>query len=258
MAEVIAEGRFPNGATWKVEGVGPWLDLLPSGNKVGARNNVMRWSLVEMGYVWASKFLGRRFTNYVRGAPFFYDMGVNAGVRKFRRMGLLQTILAKEMYGWDPWSNAGPPPQLIADYRRMHPEVRGGFSRTGNYFTLSKTIRRNSKRIVRDFVDDLLTTKIRPLVETGQAEATAIAGHRVEASATATRSRVSITVPFGGPRNVLVGEIVRTMPPSEVAFMAQELGQIIAKRLARTGVGEPGPMPVERGAVDAGTRIKAA
>ena len=89
-------------------------------------------------------------------------------------------------------------PCYVHDRFGLHPEVRGGFSRTGNYFTLSKTIRRNSKRIVRDFVDDLLTTKIRPLVETGQAEATAIAGHRVEASATATRSRVSITVPFGG------------------------------------------------------------
>lgn len=257
MGETIVEGRTSGGATWKVEGIGPWLDLLPSGNRVGGRNNVMRWSLVEMGYAWAGKFLGRRFTNYVRGAPFFYDMGVNAGVRKFRRMGLLQPILAKEMYGWDPWSNAGPPLALIADYRRRHPEVRGVFSRSGNYFTLSKTIRRDCKRIIRDFVDDLLTTKVRPLVETGDAEKAAIAGHRVEATSTAARSRVTITIPLGGPRNALVGETIRTMPESEITFMAQALGQIMANRLARTGIPAPGPIPVERGTVASDKRIVA-
>ncbi len=257
MGETIAHGRTGNGARWAVEATGPWLDLLKSQQGVKARNSVLRDSLIEMGYAWAGRFLGRRFTNYVQGAPFFYDLGTNAAVRKFRRMGLLQPILAKETYGWDPWSNAGPPRQLIDDYRRRYPQARGALSRSGNYFTLSKTIRRDTKRIIRDFVDDLVNSKTRPLVETGDAEKAALAGHRVQATATQGRARVSISIPFGGARNALVGKIVRTMPDAEVAFMAKALGPILARRLARTGLAAPGPMPVQRGTVIAGQRIVA-
>ncbi len=255
MGEVIAQGRTKD-SRWAIEAAGPWLDLLKERQGTKARNSVMRWSLIEMGYAWAGKFLGRRFTGYVQGAPFFYDMGTNAMVRKFRRMGLLQPILAKETYGWDPWSHAGPPRQLIEDYRRRYPQTGGAFSRTGNYFTLSKTIRRDTKRIIRDFVDDLTDKKTRPLVETGAAEQAALAGHRVVATSTQTTARVTITIPFGGPRNALVGNIVRTMPPAEVGFMAKILGPILAKRLMRTGLSAPGPLPVQRG-VNTGGRIAA-
>lgn len=255
MGEVIAQGRTPSGANWRVEGVGPWLDLLPKGNRDGARNNVMRLSMLDMGYVWASKFLGRRFTNYLRTAPFGYYMGVEKGVSKFRRMGLLQPILNAELYGWDPWSHASPPRELIEDYRRRYPEAKGAFSRSGNYFTLSRTIRADSKRIIRDMVDDLMTTKVRPLVETGGAERSAIAGHRVTATATAKNARITIGIPFGAARNAVVGKLVRMMPQREVAFCAKALGEILTKRLSKTGVAAPGPLPVSRGTND-GSRAR--
>jgi hypothetical protein len=256
MGEIIAQGRTGrNGSRWAVEATGPWLDLLQQTRGTKARNSVVRWSLIEMGYVWASKFLGRRFTRYVQRAPFFYDMGTNAMVRKFRRMGLLQPILSKEFFGWDPWSNASPPRQLIERYRRTHPEAGGAFSRSGNYFTLSKTIRRDAKRIVREYVDDLEAKKTRPLVETGGAESAALAGHRVVATATQARQKVTISVPFGGPKNPLVGKVVRTMPNYEVAFMAKVLGPIMARRLSRTGLSAPGPLPVQRGTNDGSRKV---
>ncbi len=231
MGEVIAKGKG-----YSVTAFGPWLDVLEQVEGRKSRNNLVRVSLENAGLSWADKFLGRRFTNYVMGAPFFYHLGVNAGVRKFRRMGLLQPILAREFYGWDPWSHAGPPKQLIEDYRRRDPTLRGFFSRSGNYITLSRTIRRDAKRIVRDMVDDLLTTKIRPLVESGQAERTALAGRRVIASSTKGRSRLVITIPFGGPKNAIVGQTVRTMPEKEVGFIARLWAMGISDGLRGRGI----------------------
>ncbi len=253
MGDVIAQGTSVAGSRWAVEAAGPWLDLLKTQQGVKARNSILRWSLVEMGYVWAGRFLGRRFTNYVRPAPFFYKLSFNNTVKKFRRMGLLDPIIKSELYGWDPWGSESPPRQLIDAYRRQNPEARGAFSRSGNFFTLSKTIRKHSKEIIRRYVSSIQYTQLRPLVETGTAERTALAGHRVTATASQTKCAVRITVPFGAARNAVVGKIVRTVPPAEVAFMASVLGPILGKRLARSGVSAPGPMPVQRG-VNAGGR----
>lgn len=238
---------------WSINGVGPWLDILPKGNRVNARNNVIRWSLVEMGYAWAGAFLGRRFTNYVRPFPFFYRLSFKNTVRKFRRMGLLEPILMQQLYGWDPWGSEGPPRELIDEYRRAHPEARGAFSRSGNFFTLSKTIRAQAKESVRKYVAGIQYSKLRPLVESGGAEKTALTGHRVASTATAKKMTVKVLIPLGGPKNPVVGNIIRVMPAKEVAFCAEALGRILAKRLQRTGVPAPGPLPITRG-VNTGER----
>lgn len=236
MGEVIAQGKTTGGGSYSVVAFGPWLDVLEMSEGRGERNALLRNSLIDAGTAWANRFLGRRFTNYIKTAPFFYDMGVNAAVRKFRRMGFLQPILAKEFRGWDPWSNASPPKALIEDYRRVHPETRGAFSRSGNYLTITKTIRSEAKRIVRDFVGDLMSRKLRPLVETGAAEKTALAGRRILATVTKARCRLAITIPFGGPRNKVVGQMVRTMPPREVAFMAKTWAAAVSARLRGKGL----------------------
>lgn len=239
----IAAGSTANGARWSVDIFGPWVDLIAETMGRSAANGVVRWSLVEVGYTWASKCLGRRFTNYVKARPFFYKLGLDKRVAKFRRLGFLQPILAKEFFGWDPWSPAGPPKELVDQYRRLYPEAKGVLSRSGNYLTLSRTIRQNSKRIVRDFVDDLSHSKLLPLVETGLARQTALAGHRARATATAKVRNLRITVPFGAARNRVVGAIVTRLPDSELTVIASDLETILTRRLTRTGVAAPGPRP---------------
>ncbi len=236
MAELIAQGKHV-GATWSITAFGPWLDVLQMADGKAARNNLVRTSLVEAGQAWAAKFLGRRFTNYVRGAPFFYSLGVGGAIRKFRRMGLLKPLLDKEFMGWDPWSPAQPPRPLIEQYRRMHPEVKGAFSRTGNFTTLSKTIRRQAKEIVYDMVRDTMNKKLRPLVETGETEKAATTGYRVSATATGAKQILRIAIPLGGPRNAIVGQTIRTMPDAEVSFVAKTWAAACSARLRGKNIG---------------------
>ncbi len=239
MAELIASGKHV-GAVWTVTGFGPWLDILQASDGTGARNNLMRSSLVDAGKAWAAKFLGRRFTNYVRGSPFFYSLGTVGAIRKFRRMGLLQNILDHEFFGWDPWSHEGPPKALIQRWRQQHPETRGAFSRSGNYLTLSRTIRSRAKEIVWDYVNDTMNSKLRPLVETGEAEKAALSGYTVRATATLKKQILRIGIPLGNHHNTaetkyginaIVGNTIRRMPDAEVAFLAKAWAAGISARL---------------------------
>ncbi len=239
------------GSGYKITAFGPWLDLVKANEGRMAERNILKESFIATGYAWANKFLGRRFTGYVRGRPFFYHMGDIGAVNKFRRMGLLQKILDQEYDGWDPWSPALVPLSLINRYRRMYPEAKGVFSRSGNYFTLSRFIRREAKRVIKDIVSDLLYVKTRPLVQTGEAEKAALQGRRVYPMLTKGNVGIKITIPFGGARNALVGKIVRMMPDSEIAFCQKTLAENVSRSLNSKGYqaftrGNHNPAPLVR------------
>lgn len=238
---VVAEGRaiIPPSADgvqgtirWAINASsGPLALLDPSKRQ---RNSLVRNALLTGGNAWRGAFLPRRFSDYVDRSPFPYPSHrLGFFVNKLRRMGILNGILQRVFHGWDPWSANKPPIALMEDWKRRHP---GKYKRsiTGQYSGLIADIRANAKRMVREIAEELWSDgKILPLVESGKLRETALAGARTTATATASRATIYIRVPFPGPRNPVVGRVIKTLPRWEVEFIARVVQRALARSLQR-------------------------
>ncbi len=218
---------------WALDFQGPALDLLVDKN----RNELVRTSFANTGKAWNKIFLPKRFGHYVDRPPFPYPrhrLGFFLG--KARRMGILRGIIARLTVtkGWDPWSTDKPPFALIQEWKKLNP---GKYKERHSGSGLIADMRRNAKRAVMEVIDEMWSDgKFLPLVQSGVARAFANEGAKARATATTSKTVLKISVPFGHPVAESVGSTVRTIPPWEVQWLAQQFAKNMIAQLKGKGL----------------------
>lgn len=216
------------------------------------RNIMVRTALQFAGNDWGNVWLPQRFGFYVERSPFNYPRHAPGFfVGKARRMGLLKQILARLTFGWDPWSSNKPPLELVQYFKKKHPGKYKS-SKTGNYTGFFADLRADSKRRVKEVVDEMEgDNKFVPLVETGFTAKTVPQRFRTKASVTANNSKLFLIMPLSlrpaqgnraaqttgkGGISATVTNVLRTMPHWEVTWLAKQFKAHLINQLAGRGL----------------------
>ncbi len=222
---------------WALDAQGPALAFLKDSN----RKLLIGYSLKATGFDWGKAFLPKRFDFYVERRPFPYPRHrPGFFLNKARRMGVVKGIVSRLSItrGWDPWSTDKPPFALIVEWKKLNPtkyKNRGdyGASQTG----LISDMRANAKRAVMEVIDEMNSDgKFIPLVESGTARKTAIAGFSVRATVGSDKQRIQVKVPLGHVSNITVSNVIKTAPSWEVTWMAKRFKQHLVDRLGKRGL----------------------
>lgn len=192
-----------------------------------AQNTMKRAAMNAGGDAWRAAFLPKRFSSYVERRPFPYPRhNIGFYLAKARRMGLLKVIFQRFLGGWDPWGNERIPDDRFMAWLK-HERAAGNFgkSRTGEFKTARSEFRQWAKRLVRNQIAEMRDKKVfEPLIESGGLAISAIINSRTVATSTAKRTILRIKIPFPGPRNPRVAEVIKTLPRWEVAYIAKHAG----------------------------------
>lgn len=227
---------------------GPALEFLMQ----RTRNTMIRTAIQFAGNDWGNVFLPQRFGFYVERHPFNYPRHAPGFfVGKARRMGLLKQVLARLTFSWDPWSSNKPPLSLVMAFKKKHPGKYTS-SRTGNYTGLFMDLRADSKRRVREVVDEMESdNKFIPMVETGLTARTVPQRFRTRATATANNAKLFLIMPLSlrpaqggraaqtagkGGISATVTRILRTLPTWEVTWLAKQFKTHLVGQLAGRGL----------------------
>jgi hypothetical protein len=223
---------------WAINANAGFLLLL----KQGERNKIIRDSLTTAGNAWKGAFLPKRFTNYVKAAPFYYKgKGKGFIIKKARNMGLMKRWADISWFGWDPWEDANVPPALVKKFVAENSALaeiarKNGMSITPNIRAAAKADL-TAKAIAA-------SAAFLPLVESGNLRQSAMTRSRVDARATSTMAKVMVRIPFpstgvnksGKPSfgyNSNVSRIIKTLPAWEVKWIANILKRSIMVRAAK-------------------------
>jgi len=214
--------------------------------KTRERNAVFKNALAVAAGEWRTRYLGLRFTPYLKQRTFMYrgpnpvgkalaSLGTNAkgavrpnvggsGELNIRVRGILQRVTG----GWNPWSKL-PPPQILVSQFRERNKGKYRFSLTGNFGGMLADLRKESKQKLKDAFRNLQADgHMLPLVLTGKLRQSAPGG-KIISSATSKNVRCTVTTPFPGPRAAIVGAYIRTIPEAESAYVAKVFGNEILK-----------------------------
>lgn len=205
------------------------------------RNQIIRTAAMEAGEEWQAKFLPLRFTKYVTRFPFSgarTDLGfVITKVRKSKLPEVVkrwQAMLSFNFMGWDPWTNTNlMKPQLYRKWLHDHP---GEYKvRPDNRTVMLKEsarayadLRKWAKKIARQFAI-LLDQQgfIQPLVDSGALRSGAFGG-KIKATSTTFKFTLKVPIPFPGPRNPVVSQILQTVPPWELERVGTSMANTIS------------------------------
>jgi hypothetical protein len=265
MTTVFATG---NGAIRaRIDASGAALALF----RPGERNRIVRESLVLAGKSWIKSFLPRRFSPYVKRAPFNYPKNnARMAITKLRSAesdganelaAIYRRILSREFFGWDPWGNKPIPRELEDKWMSTNASRYGKARRArwldgANIKKMHHDIRAWAKNKVRDYAVNLSADDVMlPLVYTGDLRDGAIAGARSRAISTASKTQLTITIPRGGRQNHWAVRILGELPGWEFDYIVANFGSALNASLqggltARfagsvdgrsTGAGQPRP-----------------
>ncbi len=207
----------------------------------GDQNRMERFALHTAGADWIARHLAERFgpkalTLGYRAKKMDRDHTVVTEAVNFRMAmddGTIDRLAAIWSRGWNPWRNPFPPDVLLKGYIAFMQRSEGRFrvTRTGEWKTARRELRKTTKAVLLGKLKQLPHLELAaplPLVNTGALRASALAGARADARATATRSSLKIVIPQPHPTAPIVSEVLRQLTAIELAQIEDLYGRTFA------------------------------
>lgn len=191
--------------------------------KRGLRNRIVRAALMEAGSAWITNFLGQRFTDYVKRAPFNYRTSKNS--RRALELPQVQAAMRAQLGGWNPftqtfWPQATQP--IFMAWRVRNPQ----FMARGPNGKQTKESMHKQRQAFTAWAKGLLETIINkfggsllPFVFTGDFRHVALSNARPQAIARGGRAELLIRVPQPHPIQERFVAIFRTIPVWEGEYV---------------------------------------
>jgi hypothetical protein len=221
--------------------------------KTRDRNALFRNALVNAMTAWRAAFIPQRFTPYVKRSPFSYSLRGGEVAKAMASLGLkrdgtarpgvgghgplavtVRGIMTRETDGWNPWGPTIPPMSLM---QRM--ADREGRKKPASFYA-NDARAYGKKRLTEAFRNLYADGVMEPLVLTGDLRAGAMNG-KVSATATSNKLVGRVTVPFPGPRNARVSQIIRTVPHWEVGYIIRQFKAAIESSRPEAPVSRSAP-----------------
>jgi hypothetical protein len=234
---------------------------------VSERNKIIKGALEWAGNMWLGKFKPLRFTEYVQRKPFGYPKRpVGLATNKLRTakeppLSTLWTgIKNREFGGWDPWGNQRVPRALEVLWlhrdRAKYTYSVGLFKGRTHWRLLHEDIRKWAKNRTREYAANMAEDGVMlPLVMDGKLRDEYSKMSRARATSTATRSRLTITIPRGDRQNKWAVRILGMLPVWEFNEIVKWFGGALQQGLERGIAARFAASPDGR-SVGAGTQRK--